>query len=147
MKTVVRIFAATIFLTTLAACQGSYLLGGIKLLATEGWTYTGTWVNPWLNGYDGGPPGKIVVTADSIAFYDHDYDSNPLNTGSCILAAEWADIGARCFKCVVTVDSDTAFFLMRVSRKNEKLETDFGLVSYPVSIDPAHNNYSIFSRR
>ena len=113
----------------------------------EGWSYVGTWVIPEHNGNGGGPPGKIVLTANTFAFYDNDFDATPTTTGSFTLEGSWTGGGAHSFKGIFTGQGFTMYMLMRVGTNNTVMETEWLPTAYPPDIDPADNNYDIWTRR
>jgi hypothetical protein len=101
------------------------------------WTCVGTWVNPANNGSGAsGPPGKVVVTSDSIAFYDNDTDTTPQVSGSFAVADNWISSGAHYFKGNSAFGPPlnvTIYWLMCVSNNNT-LEAYGSTTDYPTSL-------------
>ena len=139
MKRWIPVAVAVVFATfVLASCEPKP--------PEESWTYVGTWVNPAYNGHGGGPPGKLVVTANSGTSYDNDTDTTPVSTLSLAKTDDWTSGGDHYFK-VIAVGPPTNFLLMRVSNNNNTLEFNVSSTAYPAFIDPAGDMYGIFSRQ
>lgn len=120
--------------------------GGTKL-PEDSWTYVGTWVNSAYNGHPGVGMGKIVLTATSATFYNNDTDTTPAGDSIPIaVAADWTSGGAHYFKVINDVAPNTSFSLARVSNNNT-LESNNSSTAYPVSIDPAAQDYRIYTRQ
>lgn len=106
----------------------------------DSWTYVGTWVNPANNGHGiSGPPGKIVITADSMANYDNDTDTTPNVTTSLTVVDDWTSGGDHYFKGYGVATSGTAtgthfYFLFCVSNNNNTLEGYLSTTDYPTSL-------------
>jgi hypothetical protein len=114
----------------------------------ESWTYVGTWVNSAYNGHPGATAGKMVVTATSVTMYNNDTDTTPAGDSIPIaVAADWTSGGAHYFKVINDVAPNTSFSLARVSNNNNTLESNNSSTAYPVSIDPAAQDYRIYTRQ
>ncbi|MGA2614015.1 MAG: hypothetical protein ABSG38_11250 [Spirochaetia bacterium] len=113
----------------------------------EGWTYVGTWVNSAYNGHNGGPAGKMVMTATSGTDYNNDTDTTPVFSGSFTLADDWTSGGDHYFKGISVAGGNTLFLLLRVSNTNNTLELNGSSTAYPTSIDPAGAIYAIYTRQ
>lgn len=111
--------------------------GWITASPEEYWTYVGTWVNPAYNGRGGGPPGKVVLMANSVVIYESDTDTMPLagGFGSLAISDDWTNGGAHYFKGIQVVGPSTAFFLVRVSDNNSTLRITSSPTDYPTSVD------------
>jgi hypothetical protein len=129
----------------LAVVATAFLMAGCETKhPEESWTYVGTWTNPAYNSHGGMPPGKIVVTVNSMTLYANDIDTtNPVGTGSLTVTADWTSGGARYFK----ISTATSFSLGRVSNNNNTLEVNDSATAYPASIDPSDPSYRIWTRQ
>lgn len=137
----------TTLLCAVAAAIVAFVLAGCGGSGEKSWTYVGTWTNPAYNGNNGGPPGKMVMTTTSIAFYNNDTDTTPMVSGSLNVSDDWTSGGDHYFKGIVSGGGHSLYFLMRVSNNNKTLEFNGDSTSYPTAIDPAGSQYGIFGRQ
>ena len=108
----------------------------------NGWTYVGTWVNSAYNGHPGVTEGKLVMTATSVTLYHNDTDTTSAGTQTFAVTDDWTSGGAHYFKATYS----SGFGLMRVSNNNT-LEDNNSSTAYPASIDPAAQDYRIYTRQ
>jgi len=120
--------------------------GGTKA-PEDSWTYVGTWVNSAYNGHGGGPPGKIVMTTNSIQQYDNDTDPTPALNGSFVLMDDWTSGGDHYFKGPMDFGSFAVYALLRVSNNDNTMEGDSSSTGYPAAINPTDAGYGIFARQ
>jgi len=119
-------------------------------------TLSGTWINPDYDGtmfQENGNPAKVICTHISGNDYTWDFyffhdDEVPIDTITWTLTDQWTDsegnVFTRWYRDIG--DGEHAYGLAKIHADNETMEVMGSNVDYPAEIDPAGENYGIYSR-